>query len=826
MSKNNNLQQQEKLIAVILLESYSEKFKPFSMKKAECLLPLYGKMTLLDNNIEYLIENSVEEIYLFCTNHHQQIKAHIDERKWKKRVEIHFLYNFKCLSVGDAMREIDAKNLISSTFILITASAFLTNIKLNEHLEQHKQLSKQDKNAVMTMLCQNRLTDLTYEFNQNDVTSLVNQSKTLIIHNNCNRILHYDKISTSSDKPARHLKLPAELFQNAYHPSKQCGNVPKVEKFQFCNKIGIQSAKNDVTTDSIQHLKQIQHRNDLVDTQIYLCSPYVLHMFTDNFDYESMSDFIRGVLVEEEVAGYAVYIDLINKKSGCHFSMINNLNSYYFETLNLIKRIDFLLNPTERANYSRVIDKCNSYASKKFKTLGKNLKIENNVLIDSNCMIGDNCELINCLIGANCKIGNDVKLSNCIIWPNTTIGSNTVINAALLGFNVKIGNNCSFCENCLFSNDCHVKDSTQLTKRGVYIPNKAHKDLSNCTDLSVHEDNYVKYMLNSDANVEDDDDDQFETDNETETHENYNNDAESVASADVQNESVNDTNKNNHFFVWKQSNAFKSLKNKLLRETDELGSGNNTDDNKSVYSDTSSVNSDYYQEDTDDDNNLTNEPKEIKSNLNKAVSTESLKSTRQNNEEDTEIFVNEATEILKRGFKENLNLENVILEINSCKHAHDIQIDDLCYYLVKVMFNLPLVLNRNEGNENFDYLTVIKAQIQRALGYLFKNYYTKKKQTQKIFLNALLDFFVELKPLNNVNLIDTVFVKLVHYLYNDEKAGFLSDEVILEWYDAKLNDSKTSPKHKSGLKNLEIFIKWLEEESDEEEDDDEDDDDE
>lgn len=477
-NKNNNLQQQEKLIAVVLLESYSENLKPLNLKRAECLLPLFGDKTLLDNNIEYLIENNVEEIYLFCTNHHQQIKAHIDERKWKKKVEIHFLYNFKCTSLGDAMREIDAKNLVSSSFILITASAILSNVKLAEHLELHKQVSKLDKNAVMTMICQTNLNDLTYEFNQNDATSSVTQWNTLLIHNNSNRVLHYDKIKTkNNEKKHNYLKLPTDLFKNAYHQSKQLpGTLTRPEKQNFSTTIGIQSLNNTQTVESIQHLKQIQHRNDLIDTQVYLCSPYVLHMFTDNFDYETMSDFVRGVLVEEEVAGYTVYIDIISKKFGSYFTTINNLNSYYFEVLNLIKRIDLILNATERANYDRVIDKCNSYINRNAVKLGKNVKIERNVLIDSNCKIGDGCELFNCLIGSNCTIGSGAKLSNCILWPNTHIGNNSILNASFLGYNVKIGNNCNLCENCLFTNDCLVKDNTQLTKRGVYVPSIIRKE--------------------------------------------------------------------------------------------------------------------------------------------------------------------------------------------------------------------------------------------------------------------------------------------------------------------------------------------------------------
>lgn len=471
---SNNLQQQEKLIAVLLLESYSESFKPLNLKRAECLLPLFGDKTLLDNNIEYLIENNVDEIYLFGTNHHQQIKAHIDERKWKKKVEIHFLYNFQCRSIGDAMREIDGKNLISSSFILITANTVLSNINLNEYFDLHKQVSKMDKNAVMTMLCQKRLTDLSYEFNQNDASSYMNQASTLIIHNNSNRILYYDQLSPT-DK-SKYLKLPTDLFTNAYHPSKQLsGYTPRSEKISSVSA-GLQSQDASKTIDSIQHLKQIQHRNDLNDTQVYFCSPYVLHMFTDNFDYDTMSDFIRGILNEEEVAGYTVYIDIVNKKPGNYFAVINNLNSYYFQTLNLIKRTELILNANEKANYNRVVDKCNSYVSRRSVRMGKNVKIERNVLVDANCKIGDNCEIVNCLISSNCVLGNNVKLSNCILWPNTHLGDNTVMNACFLAYNVRLGNNCSLCENCLFSNDCLVKDNTCLTKRGVYVPVKTVKD--------------------------------------------------------------------------------------------------------------------------------------------------------------------------------------------------------------------------------------------------------------------------------------------------------------------------------------------------------------
>ena len=47
--------------------------------------------------------------------------------------------------------------------------------------------------------------------------------------------------------------------------------------------------------------KNIQLRYDLLDTTLCICSPHVPALFTDNFDYQTRDDFVRGILVNEEV---------------------------------------------------------------------------------------------------------------------------------------------------------------------------------------------------------------------------------------------------------------------------------------------------------------------------------------------------------------------------------------------------------------------------------------------------------------------------------------------------------------------------------------------
>ena len=54
-------------------------------------------------------------------------------------------------SIGDALREIDAKQILKSDFILISGDV-ITNAPLKEILDEHKATKEKDKNCIMTMV--------------------------------------------------------------------------------------------------------------------------------------------------------------------------------------------------------------------------------------------------------------------------------------------------------------------------------------------------------------------------------------------------------------------------------------------------------------------------------------------------------------------------------------------------------------------------------------------------------------------------------------------------------------------------------------------------
>lgn len=52
----------------------------------------------------------------------------------------------------------------------------------------------------------------------------------------------------------------------------------------------------------------VEVRHDLTDPEIAICSPSVLSLFADNFDFETRDDFIRGLLMNEEILASTIYV--------------------------------------------------------------------------------------------------------------------------------------------------------------------------------------------------------------------------------------------------------------------------------------------------------------------------------------------------------------------------------------------------------------------------------------------------------------------------------------------------------------------------------------
>lgn len=178
---------------------------------------------------------------------------------------------------------------------------------------------------------------------------------------------------------------------------------------------------------------------DLSFTQLALCSPQVAPLFTDNFDYQTIDDFIRGILINEDIMGDKLNGAILQNGYSCR---INDLHMYNAVSLDILGRwahpitLDSSKCPLRRNNvyiHNDVI-------------VEKNCRLKSKVLVGENTTIGEGSSITQSVVGSNCKIGRNVIIKNSFIWDNTVIEDDCSVIQSIV------------CENCLLRRNVKMVD--------------------------------------------------------------------------------------------------------------------------------------------------------------------------------------------------------------------------------------------------------------------------------------------------------------------------------------------------------------------------------
>uniref|UniRef100_A0A673BD99 W2 domain-containing protein n=1 Tax=Sphaeramia orbicularis TaxID=375764 RepID=A0A673BD99_9TELE len=249
---------------------------------------------------------------------------------------------------------------------------------------------------------------------------------------------------------------------------------------------------------------EFEIRHDLLDCHISICSPQVAELFTDNFDYQTRNDFVRGILVNEEILGNQIHMHVTKDGYGAR---VSNLLMYDSVSSDFVRRWVYPLTPesnfADHKGRSCTYSRHNVYRGSGV-SLGHGSQMEENVLIGCDTSIGANCHISNSVIGNNCTIGDNVILDHAYIWNNVHIASNVTISQSVvcdktvikedvklnkqcvLAFNVVIGPNISLPEGTVvsmhhpeeeeddddefLSDDAEVGHSKDKNKQKVFNP--------------------------------------------------------------------------------------------------------------------------------------------------------------------------------------------------------------------------------------------------------------------------------------------------------------------------------------------------------------------
>uniref|UniRef100_A0A8C7B7V3 Translation initiation factor eIF2B subunit epsilon n=1 Tax=Neovison vison TaxID=452646 RepID=A0A8C7B7V3_NEOVI len=379
------------LQAVLVADSFNRRFFPISKDQPRVLLPL-ANVALLDYTLEFLTATGVQETFVFCCWKAAQIKEHLLKSKWCRPTSLNvvrIITSELYRSLGDVLRDVDAKALVRSDFLLVYGDV-VSNINITRALEEHRLRRKLEKNvSVMTMIFK--------ESSPSHPTRCHEDNVVVAVDSATNRVLHFQK-------------------------------TQGLRRFSF---------------------------------------PLVAQLFTDNFDYQTRDDFVRGLLVNEEILGNQIHMHVTTREYGAR---VSNLHMYAAVCADVIRRWVYPLTPeanfTDNTTQSCTHSRHNIYRGPEV-SLGHGSILEENVLLGSGTVIGSNCFITNSVIGPGCHIGDNVVLDQAYLWRGVQVAAGAQIHQSLLCDNAEVKEQVTLKPHCVLTSQVVVGPDITLPEGSV-----------------------------------------------------------------------------------------------------------------------------------------------------------------------------------------------------------------------------------------------------------------------------------------------------------------------------------------------------------------------
>lgn len=300
------------------------------------------------------------------------------------------------------MRDLDGKHVITGDFIVVSGDV-ISNLPIEGALAKHRARRQADKNAIMTMVLR--------EAGRNHRTKASGVSPVFVIDPTKDRCLHYEEINPHDRSSSSRLTIDAELL--ASHA-------------------------------------EIDIRHDLIDCSIDICTPDVLSLWSDSFDYQApRKHFLYGVLKDYELNGKTIHTHIIKDH---YAARVRNLKAYDAVSKDIISRWTYPLCPDTNLLPGHCYElRRGSLYQERGVILARSCIIGRRNVIGQGTSIGDKTTVTNSVLGRDCKIGKNVVLDGAYLWDGVVIGDGTEIRQAILADGVVVGNQCKIEPGALLS---------------------------------------------------------------------------------------------------------------------------------------------------------------------------------------------------------------------------------------------------------------------------------------------------------------------------------------------------------------------------------------
>lgn len=309
------------------------------------------------------------------------------------------------------MRDLDSRGVMNNDFIVVYGDV-VSNLPLDAALAEHRERRAKDKNAIMTMVLREAGT-----WHRTKARGL---SPVFVVDPVKQRCLHYEQMSVAQE--GHHVEL------------------------------------ND---DTLSSAKEVEIRADLIDCGIDICTPDVLALWSDNFDYEApRRGFLHSVLKDYELNGKTIHTHIVNHH---YAARVRNLHAYGAISKDIVSRWAHPISPDSNLLDGQSYKLCRgNIFQEDGVSLARSCKIGRGTMLGSGTRVLAGSRVFNSIIGRNCTIGKNCVIEDAFIWDGATIGDETRVTRAIVGSDSSIGAHCDLLENSLISYKVFIPDNTTI----------------------------------------------------------------------------------------------------------------------------------------------------------------------------------------------------------------------------------------------------------------------------------------------------------------------------------------------------------------------------
>ena len=397
--------------ALIIADTFEKHFQPVTNSKPLCLMPLCN-IPLIEYVLEGLFLADIKEIYIACRYGYEAIRQFIEGSRWTNTsygLQISFINSQNWQNIGDVLREVDSNEIIRGDFVL-TSAFTVTNVDIKNLIKVHDASKKMDSNITMTMALSPMKTEKR------------NQHQLYVMDDNMD-LLEWKPFSRREVIKIDHSRLKG--------------------------------------------LKTASIRSDLIDPRLACCTPEVLHLFTENFDYQDlMQDFVKGILDSDVFANkFHCYV-----LSGEYAVSVMDPLTYSATARDIMGRWAYPLVPemNNLPGHAITYGRRHQYTGENV-VLARSVKLGAMVIVGGRTVVGKNTTISDSIIGENCVIGENCHITNSHLWNGCHVANNVTIDGTLLADACRILENVTISAGTIIEAGVIIGPSVQLPTGGLAV---------------------------------------------------------------------------------------------------------------------------------------------------------------------------------------------------------------------------------------------------------------------------------------------------------------------------------------------------------------------